>query len=136
MKVKMRMPNWYIVRVYLSMCIVIGLASAFAWTLRDGASADVVVVPKISITEDWKLVDAQLDDGSKFSITIKEARALREVVRMLLVERMAELGAELFAARGGVTVGTVHPEHHLRLLEALVAKLSELRDILSVQEAK
>jgi len=128
------------------MCIAIGLASAFAWTLRDRESAEedtpyldssnMVVIPKISITEDWKLVDVQLDDGSEFSITIKEARALREAVRMLLEERMAELVSELFAARSGITVGTVHPEHHLRLLEALVVKLSELRDILSVQEVK
>lgn len=86
------------------------------------------------ITEDTKLV-IELSDSSEFSISIKEARALRKAIGLLLSVRLAKLEGEIVIAKGGVTVGTTRTRH-LRLLEVLAAELKELHDILSVQERK
>jgi len=144
MKVREWLSKWYVI-VSIGVCINLIIAAVWISHREPRAAENVlyldspsmdspnaVTSPKITITEDWELVDAQLDDGSEFSITIKEARALRKAIVILLTERIVRLESELFAAKGGYA--RVYRPRQLRVLEGLVTESHELRDTLSVQE--
>jgi len=102
-----------------------------------------IVAPKASVTahdispkdlEEMELIKVTSEDGSaSFSIKVKEIRAMRRAVRILLAERMADLESQLFVAKGGITAGTIRPRQ-IHLLQELVAELQGLQNELSVRE--
>lgn len=91
-------------------------------------SPNIVIYEPPKITEDYTLI-IKLDDGSEFSISIKEVKALRKAVRLLIAVTIADQEADLISGQRGFLKGKIS-ERHMRILEELIAELEELRDII------